>query len=68
MPEFAREIVIRPGGIEIDGEDFPWHILEDGVEAIPPRRGGLGAVRLTIPCARVELIEDRITANGRKSG
>jgi hypothetical protein len=56
LAEFAKHIICRREGMEIDGQEFPWYMDEDA-EVIRPTRSQMGAVRITIPCERIELLD-----------
>lgn len=57
-PKFATHIDVsahldgRRFRLTIDGEQFPWHITEDGVQ-IEVTDQGLPAITITIPAERV---------------
>lgn len=61
MAELAKLIrVEKKDGVytvEINGQNFPWYLTEDGVTAHGGNRTELTTVTLTIPCERVELVD-----------
>ncbi len=65
MPELARKIEIwinqlgQPSQMTIDGEEFPWHLLEEktALEIIESEPGQLATVHVRIPARTVEIIQ-----------
>lgn len=67
MAELAKTIKFRPrskrrdggqepGHFEIDGQEFPWYVTDDGVEVTSSRKE-LTIVTVKIPCERAEVID-----------
>lgn len=58
MPEFAEHIrVVRHGNkfsMKINGQDFQWHITDDGVSTVI--RNGIPYITVTIPAAHITII------------
>jgi hypothetical protein len=48
--------------LKIDGQDFPWHISEDGVET-QVTRTGIPSITITIPADEV-MIHHSLSAEG----
>src|SRR5688500_8019306 len=52
--KFPKTIRIRVGGsLEVDGQEFPWYITEDGVGVGAGSRSDLTTITVTTPCEKV---------------
>jgi hypothetical protein len=64
MADIAKLVRLTPqGGVEIDGEPFPWFVTEDGAQ-VHVSWNSLVTVTIAIPCERVEA-ED-LVMSGKK--